>query len=217
MKNDLVAKMVAFFALAVSGCGGGGSSYGGSTPVAVTMSPANGTALPNATVGQVYSQTFTVVSGGVAPYVLAPTGVPAGLAWSSTPSSGTLSGTPSQIGAAIFQITITDSTGQQAQVGYPLTIQAAGALTITPSSLASGTVGSAYSQTIQVIGGTAPYTFTTQGNLPPGITLGPGGASGQAVFSGTPVASGSYTFTTNVADSSSPTQKGSIPYTITIQ
>lgn len=207
------AVVVATFMAA--GCGGKSSSSSGSSGAAIVMSPPNGTALPNAVVGQVYSQTVTVVSGGTAPYILAPTGLPPGLSWSSTSSSGTLSGTPTQVGAAQFEITITDATNQQAAVGYPLTIQAAnGVLTIAPSSLAGGTVGTAYSQTIEVIGGTAPYSFTTQGNLPPGITLGPGGANGQAVFSGTPVASGSYPFTVKVTDSTS--ESGSINYTITI-
>ena len=203
---------------ALAGCGGSSSSSGSSAgQSAIVMSPANGTALPNATVGQVYSQTFTVVSGGTAPYFLTPTGVPPGLSWTTTSSSGTLSGTPTQVGTATFEVTITDATSSQAQVGYPLTIQAAnGQLTITPATIPGATVGSAYNVTIEVLGGTPPYAFTTQGNLPPGITLGPTGTNGMAAFSGTPVASGTYNFTVRVTDAASPQGSGSVAYSIAI-
>ncbi len=201
----------------VAGCGGGGgSSGGGTTAPSVVMSPANQTVLPNAAIGVVYTQTFTVVSGGTAPYILAPTGLPGGLAWSSTSTSGTLSGTPTQIGTGTFEITITDATGLQAQVGYTLTVQTAGVLTLSPGSLPGGTVGSAYNVQLGVIGGTPPYNFTSTGNLPPGILLGPATGGGQAEISGTPVASGTYNFTVKVTDSSNPQESGSIPYSITV-
>ncbi|MFN7564995.1 MAG: putative Ig domain-containing protein, partial [Prosthecobacter sp.] len=58
------------------------------------------------------------------------------------------------------------------------------AVSVTTSSLITGTVGSAYSQTLAAAGGTAPYTWSiTSGTLPAGLTLSSGG-----IISGTPTA-----------------------------
>jgi len=56
--------------------------------------------------------------------------------------------------------------------------------TITTNSLPEGTEGVAYSQTLQVHGGTPPYTWFAMATLPPGLQLDP--LSG--VISGTPLA-----------------------------
>jgi hypothetical protein len=56
--------------------------------------------------------------------------------------------------------------------------------TITTNSLLEGTEGQAYSQTLQVHGGTPPYTWFAMATLPPGLRLDP--LSG--VISGTPLA-----------------------------
>jgi hypothetical protein len=56
--------------------------------------------------------------------------------------------------------------------------------TITTNSLPEGTEGFAYSQTLQVHGGTPPYTWFAMAALPPGLQLDP--LSG--VISGTPLA-----------------------------
>lgn len=72
-------------------------------------------------------------------------------------------------------------------------------LTITTSSLPSGTVGVAYSQTLSVTGGVRPYAWTVaSGSLPPGTTL-----SSTGVVSGTPTAGGSFSFTLRVTDAAS--------------
>jgi len=54
--------------------------------------------------------------------------------------------------------------------------------TITTNSLPEGTEGVAYSQTLQVHGGTPPYTWFAMATLPPGLQLDP--LSG--LISGTP-------------------------------
>ena len=56
--------------------------------------------------------------------------------------------------------------------------------TITTNSLSEGTEGQSYSQTLQVHGGTPPYTWFAMATLPPGLQLDP--LSG--VISGTPLA-----------------------------
>ena len=69
------------------------------------------------------------------------------------------------------------------------------------STLPSTAVGSAYSATLKVTGGAAPYSFTVvSGTLTSGLSL----SSTTGVISGTPTASGQFSFTVQVSDSSPP-------------
>lgn len=64
--------------------------------------------------------------------------------------------------------------------------------------LPNGTVGSAYSTTITVTGGTGPYTFAiTAGTLPSGLSLN----TSTGVISGTATTAGSSSFTIQATDS----------------
>jgi sugar lactone lactonase YvrE len=87
-------------------------------------------------------------------------------------------------------------------------------ITISPSgaTLAAGTVGVAYTAvTFTASGGTAPYTYSHSGTLPPGLAL-----SSSGVLSGTPnTAGGPYSFTVVATDSESVT--GSRAYSVTVQ
>jgi Putative Ig domain/IPT/TIG domain len=70
-------------------------------------------------------------------------------------------------------------------------------LSISNTSLPGGAVGTAYSQTLSASGGTAPYTWTiSSGSLPVGLTL-----SAAGIISGTPAATQTANFTSQVADS----------------
>jgi hypothetical protein len=74
-------------------------------------------------------------------------------------------------------------------------------LVITTSSLPAGTVNQPYSTTLQATGGTPPYTWSVvSGSLPNGLQLN----SLTGNISGTPAATGTFTFTVQVADSQSP-------------
>jgi len=70
-------------------------------------------------------------------------------------------------------------------------------ITVAPATLPGGTQGVAYSQTLTASGGTAPYTFSFTGALPTGLTLTPAG-----LLSGTPTATGPFTFTVTATDAS---------------
>lgn len=165
--------------------------------------------LPNGTFNTAYSQTVTA-SGGTAPYSYAVTAgtLPNGLSLSS---AGVLSGTPTQAGDYPITITASDSTtGPAAPYGgsqsYTLHIDGP-VITVAPGTVPNATVGTAYSQTLSASGGTAPYTFSATGSLPPGLTLGAGGT-----LSGTPTTAGDFSFTATATDADSFT--GSQAYTV---
>lgn len=86
------------------------------------------------------------------------------------------------------------SSSWTAPTGFGLT-----PLSITATTFASGTVGTAYSANIagQANGGDPPYTFTVaSGAIPTSLTL-----SSAGVISGTPSAAGTFNFTITVTDS----------------
>ena len=82
---------------------------------------------------------------------------------------------------------------------------------ITTSSLPTGVIGAAYSQTLAASGGQAPYTWSiTSGSLPAGLSLDP--ASG--TISGTPTATGSSSFTVLATDASQATASSNLTLSI---
>jgi Putative Ig domain len=81
------------------------------------------------------------------------------------------------------------------------------------STLPSTAVGSAYSATLKVTGGTAPYGFTVlSGALPSGLSL----SSTTGAISGTPTASGQFSFTVQVSDSSTPPQTAQASFSLSV-
>lgn len=162
--------------------------------------------LPNGPAGQPYSQTLQA-SGGTAPYTWTVAGgqLPAGLTLSP---SGAITGTPSTAGIYGIIAQVTDAASASAQKGLVITITAA--LTITTTSLPGGTIGQAYSQTLAVTGGVAPYTWTFNGTLPAGLTLNPS----TGAITGTPSTAGTSTFTLQVIDAQGATGSKSLSITV---
>jgi large repetitive protein len=74
-------------------------------------------------------------------------------------------------------------------------------LGVTTTTLPDGTVGGAYSENLSAAGGNSPYSWSlaSGSSLPSGLNLSSGGT-----ISGTPQAAGTFNFTVQVADSSSP-------------
>ncbi|MGO8748886.1 MAG: beta strand repeat-containing protein [Thermoguttaceae bacterium] len=161
-----------------------------SANVPLSLSPSS---LPASTVGVAYSQKITA-SGGTGSITLSESGtLPAGLTF--TASTGTFSGTPTASGTFSVNVTATDSVGDTASQSYSLTINPA--LSLSPSSLPASTVGVAYSQKVTASGGTGSIAFSESGPLPAGLTF----TASTGILSGTPTASGSFSFSVTVTDS----------------
>ena len=80
------------------------------------------------------------------------------------------------------------------------------------TSLAPGTVGASYSQTLTANGGTGGNTWSvTSGSLPAGLTLSGSGTISQGI----PTTAGTASFTATVTDSAN--HKASQPLSINIQ
>jgi thermitase len=82
-------------------------------------------------------------------------------------------------------------------------------LAVSTASLASGTVWVAYKQTLAATGGVAPYTWSTSGPLPAGLSL-----SSTGVISGTPTTAGNASFSVTVTDYKGATAARSLTITI---
>jgi len=177
-----------------------------SITVASTQLTISTSSLASGASGAAYSQTL-VASGGTPNYTWSITSgsLPAGLTLGA--GTGLISGKPTASGTSSFTVSVSDSGNPVQTKSASLSIAIAGpTFTITSSTLAAATVGTAYSQTLAANGGTLPYIWSiTSGSLPAGLTLSSGG-----LISGTPTASGSYKITITVTDSSKPVQTQSM-------
>jgi hypothetical protein len=173
---------------------GGRTSNGASFRVGVVMEITT-TDLPAGAVGTAYNAALNA-TGGTEPYTWSVTAgsVPQGL---SVSAAGALAGTPTATGRFEFTVRATDAASQFATRSFAITI-AQPAIAVSTTSLAGGTVGQSYSQTLAVSGGTAPYRWAVTQGLPSGLSLN----ASTGVIGGTPAAAGNFSFTVQVTDSS---------------
>ena len=155
------------------------------------------TSLPNGTAGQPYSQRVQATGGiGTLAWSVSAGSLPTGLTLNpSGPLGGTISGTPLSGGSFNFTMRITDSSGQTDTQALSISVTP---LSITTTSLPSGSIGQTYSRPLQTIGGIAPLNWSIfAGTLPPGLNLDPT----TGVISGTPIVpAGTSSFTVQVQD-----------------
>lgn len=165
--------------------------------------------LPPVKKGTAVSSNAIQAWGGVTPYIYSVVSgsLPAGLSLNAT--TGVLSGTPTATGDFAFAVQVTDSAGTVITrefsqfVGDPT-------ISITPPSPNTATIGTAYSGSTVVSGGTAPYSYSlVTGSLPPGLS-----ANASGVLSGTPSTSGVYPVTFQVTDANGISNQATNTYTI---
>jgi hypothetical protein len=88
-----------------------------------------------------------------------------------------------------------------------------GAIQMSCTPLPNGAECTPYSANVlSVDGGTAPFTWSTTGTLPPGLSL----AASNGAITGTPTQTGTFNFPVTVTDSSEPNLTATQPQTITI-
>jgi len=150
-----------------------------------------------------------------------PDGDPLTYRWSTT--GGRLSGTtgsgdkiwtaPNTSGTYTVTLSVTDNKPGHSPRTQSVKITVVAGLTITTHSLPSGKVGESYQATLAATGGTPPYRWSlASGRLPPGLNLD----AATAVISSTPTASGTFNFTLQVQDSSTPKQTDQQALSLTI-
>lgn len=150
----------------------------------IDVNPKSLTAVVNSSVNLQLNAT-----GGKPPYTftLRSASMPAGLTLSS---SGLISGTPTNVLTQNIDIDVRDSNHCSAPLRMAINIVACPVVTVSPTSLPSGTAGVLYTQTFSSSGGTAPYSYGTNiSALPPGLLFNTSGS-----LSGTPTTPGTYNF-----------------------
>jgi hypothetical protein len=164
------------------------SAWGQRAPLSLTALTHQGAA-----VGVLYLTFTFTVAGGVPGYTWALQSGTNSDGLTLDASSGLLSGVPLAGGIFPIGVVVTDASGAQASANFNLNV-----LGISTASLPDGALGAPYSQTLGVRGGTGPFSWSLVGggnSVLPGLTLTP-----QGQITGTPTASGTFTFQAAVTD-----------------
>lgn len=150
------------------------------------------TAVPDAVFGEDYDVSVAASGSTSITYAVIAGNLPPGLTLNA--SDGTIRGMPSQLGAATFTIVATDADGFAASTTYTLTV---GAPNVTVSgNFDDAAVGVDYSAQVTASGGQAPYQYTVEGTLPPGLVFDASGGS----INGVPTQVGAASFIIRAAD-----------------
>lgn len=196
---------VALFAVAIVAVAGGCSS---SPPISVTLSPSSAHAIDQGqTVGITATVTNDTSSKGVAWSLTGPGSLSTATGLPSTQSVTYNPPTTNLTSGQLATVTATSAADQTKSASVQITVNPY--LQIPFQTLASGSVGTPYSQTIALTGGTPPFQWSVYngpiltgwrvgGSVPDGLTLDP--ASGK--ISGTPTGGGTWYFEASVNDAS---------------
>jgi hypothetical protein len=170
--------------------------------------------LPDANINQPYtSPGLTATGATVSSWALAGGTLPAGL---TLGANGVITGTPTQSGT--FAVTVqANANGANATkqlslfVLAPLELQTlTGTKPPEKGLTAKAAVNAALTTGVKAVGGRGPYAFTSEGALPPGVTLDP--TTGALTGAGT--SAGRFSSTITVTDATG--TKVSVPWSFTI-
>ena len=165
------------------------------------------TALPTAIVGVLYKAVLQA-AGGFKPYLWSvEPSMPAGLILD--PASGEITGTPQVAKTSVYTFTVTDQLPTSASVQIDLEVGPP-SVAIETSELPSTTVGGIFHVTLQASGGTPPYRWLVQGNLPQGLSLD----SSAGLVAGTPQVAGTTGSKVTVMDSLSTKASRMLNFTV---
>lgn len=153
--------------------------------------------LPDGSLGLPYSITLAA-ENGTAPYLwsLVRGSLPEGFSLDSL--TGVLSGAATANGQFVVTTVVADAAGITSRKSFAFEVRPEGVapLEITSGTLPSASAGVAYNASFSARGGRQPYTWTLNGDLPPGLSFNSGGA-----ISGTPTTVGAKNFIVTVTDS----------------
>ena len=151
------------------------------------------TSVPEATVGRQVSQSLAA-SGGKSPmkWSISQGILPQGILLDS--STGVLSGIAAVSGPFTFTVKLEDVNGAVDTEILTMIVNTEPAITTT--SLSDTTAGANYKDTLQVSGGTSPYSWEILTGLPPGLNL----ITDTGEIIGIPNAAGNWQFTVTVRD-----------------
>ncbi len=163
--------------------------------------------LPQCGVGERLSFKLTA-EGGVPPYQFKAISPASNFALAD---DGTLTVTPSKKGIDFIDAIVTDSQGAHEQRFFEVVAtDAAEALAVgTHSTLTAGAVGQPYRMQLHAKGGKAPYTWSSSGSLPAGMSL-----SASGLFAGTPANKGPSQFTVTATDADHHTAQSTLSFRI---
>jgi hypothetical protein len=185
--------------------------------------------LPSASQGAAYTYQFTTSGAtGSVSWIKTFDTIPNGLTMSS---SGMLSGTPASAGTYRFTLQSTDGAGKVNQKTFGLYVAATPPALMSPGGEPFGRlqdlpVGEYRYYEVWANNGVAPYTYALHSgsSLPPGMALLQGSSLPnaitsspyEAVVAGVPIQPGTYTFTVDITDSSSPAVTSSRAFTLKV-
>ncbi len=193
----------------------------------ITCDSCTGSSLPFGNPNVPYTATLSA-SGGKAPYTwcaLESDGtcdngsggaLPLGLTIATSNNNGVISGTPTvpgTPGTVTIEVSDSETPASHGSITLTLTI-----FDVGPKLLPNGAVDTPYSENLAAIGGSAPFSWTLTGNLPPGLSFGNCQRSQRptCAISGTPTQAGTSSFTVTVVDGETPPASATTNLTLTI-
>jgi len=177
-------------------------------PLAITTDT-----LPATVVNNAYNQSLSASGGiGALSWSISAGALPPGLTLNS--SSGVISGTATAAGAFSFTARVADSSSPQQTATRAVEILVATQLTIaTPSALPFAVITQPYTEILEAVGGTPPYSWSIPTGLPPGLVLD----SVTGEISGVPTEENFFTFEVSVSDASTPPQSSAGSFDLTVR